>query len=124
VKVPGFIARQFYVAGSLRNTDEGFQLEAHNPLGPGTLVGVGRMSVDGRELPPEAVTARPRGTNEPISAADVSPRNPIRVEVGDRVTLHVAGENLRPGPHELDVELHELNLGRLAFRISDRLAME
>ncbi len=51
---PGFIARQFYVAGSLRNTDTGWELQAQNPMGEGMLVGVGRMHVDGREIPPRA----------------------------------------------------------------------
>jgi hypothetical protein len=122
MNVPGFIARQFYVAGSLRNTADGFALEAHNPLGGGTLVGVGQMRVDGRDLPAELVSARRPGESEPVKAADVSPTNPIRVEQGDRVTLQVAGEPLAPGRHELEVELFEVNLGRLAFTISDSLA--
>ena len=122
MNVPGFIARQFYVAGSLRNTTDGFALDAHNPLGGGTLVGVGRMRVDGRELPADAVTAHRPGSDEPVRAVEVSRANPIRVELGDRVTLRVVGEPLAPGRHELEVELFELNLGRLAFTISDRLA--
>jgi hypothetical protein len=121
MNVPGFIARQFYVTGSLRNTADGFELEAHNPLGNGTLVGVGQLRVDGRDLPPEAVTAHRPG-NPAVRAADVSRTNPIRVNQGDRVALRVAGEPLAPGRHELEVELFELNLGRLAFSISDRLA--
>ena len=52
VNVPDFIARQFYVAGSLRNTTDGFELEAQNPMGSGTLVGVGRLRVDGEQLAP------------------------------------------------------------------------
>lgn len=120
--MPGFIARQFYVVGSLRNTADGFELEAHNPLGNGTLVGVGRLRVDGRDLPAAAVTAHRPGDAAAVHAADVSRNNPITVNQGDRVTLRVAGEPLAPGRHELEVELFELNLGRLAFTISDRLA--
>jgi hypothetical protein len=122
MNVPGFIARQFYVAGSLRNNDDGFQLEAHNPLGSGTLIGVGSLRVDGRDIAPTDVTAQRSGDATPINAADVSSTNPIQVAQGDRVTLRVRGEPLAAGRHELDVELVERNVGRLAFSIADTLA--
>lgn len=122
MKVPGFLARQFYVNGSLRNTADGFQLEAHNPFGSGTLVGLGQLRVDGREIAKDSVTARRVGDGAEFRALDVSPRNPIRVQKGDRVTLHVAGNQLAPGDHILEVELHEMNVGRVSFTLSDRLA--
>jgi hypothetical protein len=122
VQVPSFLARKFYVAGSLRNTSQGFSLEARNPMGAGTLVGIGRLAVDGRAIAPEAVSALREGATEPIRAADVTRFHPIKVAVGDRVTLHVAGETLAPGEHRLEVELFELNLGVLRFAISDPVA--
>ncbi len=122
MRIPGFIARSFYVGGSLRNTDHGFELQAQNPMGSGVLVGVGRMSVDGRDIDPTQVTARREGDATAISARDVSPTNPVNVSKGDRVTLHVDGPPLTPGQHELDVELVELNLGALSFSISDTVA--
>lgn len=124
MNVPGFIARQFYLAGSLRNNAHGFQLEAHNPLGNGTLIGVGRLRVDGRDIAPEQVTAQREGEAASVAAADVSTTNPIPVRQGDRVLLRVSGEQLAPGRHELEVELVEVNLGRLAFSISDDLAVD
>jgi hypothetical protein len=122
MNIPGFIARQFYVAGSLRNTDTGFQLQAQNPMGQGTLVGVGRIRVDESDIPAHAVTAMRDGDPEPVRAADVSRENPISVNVGDRVTLRVVGPPLPPGDHRLEVELFELNLGRLTFSLTDRVA--
>lgn len=116
-----FFARQFYVAGSLRNTDSGWELQAHNPMGNGTLVGLGKLRVDGRDIPPEAVTAQRSGEAEAIRAQDVSRSRPVSVFKGDRVTLAVAGEPLAPGEHRLEVELFELNLGRLSFSITDRV---
>jgi hypothetical protein len=120
MNVPDFIARQFYVAGSLRNTADGFELEAQNPMGNGTLVGVGRIRVDGRDIDPAAVSAQRPG-EEPIRANDVNATNHIPIRVGDRVTLRVDGETLEPGEHELEVILYEVNLGRLAFTIRDQL---
>ena len=123
MNVPGFLARRFYVAGSLRNTETGFQLQAQNPMGAGTLVGIGRLSVDGRQVPAEAVSAVRDGDPTPMHAKDVSPRAPIHVAVGDRVTLFIAGQTLAAGRHRLDVELVEVNIGRLRFSISDDLAV-
>jgi hypothetical protein len=121
MNIPGFLARQFYVAGSLRNTDSGWQLQAQNPMGSGTLVGVGQMRVDGHDIAPDAVTAQRSGDAEPIRAKDVTRFKPVSVFKGDHVTLHVTGEPLAKGEHRLDVELYELNLGRLAFIITDNI---
>lgn len=122
MRIPGFIARQFYVEGSLRNTPNGFQLQAQNPMGNGVLTGVGQLRVDGRAIDPAAVTAQRAGDPTAMSANDVSPANPVNVSKGDSVTLHVTGQQLAPGKHELEVELTELNLGQLSFSISDAVA--
>lgn len=122
MNVPGFIARQFYVSGSLRNTADGFSLQAHNPMGDGVLIGVGRLAIDGQVIPADTVTATRDGTDETFRAADVSRTNPIRVQKGDRVTFSVAGEPLAPGEHRLEVELYEVNLGLLRLSLTDRLA--
>jgi hydroxymethylglutaryl-CoA reductase (NADPH) len=119
VNVPGFLVRQFYVPGSLRNTETGFTLQARNPLGDGTLVGVGRLSVDGLPIPVEAVTAIRESDSRVFRASDVSPAAPIEVRQGDRVTLSIAGEPLAPGKHRLEVELTEQNVGPLRLSVTD-----
>jgi hypothetical protein len=124
MNVPGFIARQFYVAGSLRNTRDGFQLEAQNPMGDGVLVGVGRLRIDGHDIPADAVTARRSGSDDVFRAAEVTRTNPIAIRKGDRVTLLVAGEPLAAGEHKLEVELYEVNIGVLRLSLSDKLAAD
>lgn len=119
MKIPGFIARQFYVDGSLRNTARGFQMQAQNPMGDGVLVGVGQIRVDGRDIDPGSVTAQRDSDPQPVSASQVDAQHPVSVSKGDRVTLHVAGAPLAPGQHQLEVELVERNLGQLSFAISD-----
>jgi hypothetical protein len=122
VKIPGFIARQFYVDGSLRNTGRGFQMQAQNPMGDGVLVGVGRMRIDGLDIDPAIVTAQREGDPAPMRASEVDQQHPVSVSKGDRVTLHVVGPPLPPGQHQLEVELFERNLGQLSFSISDKVA--
>ncbi len=121
LNVPGFLVKQFYVSGSLRNTESGFALQARNALGDGTVIGVRRLAVDGTEIPPEALTAVRQSDSAVFRASDVSQQHPIQVRQGDKVTLEVRGWRLRPGEHRLEVELVELNLGLLRLSVKDRL---
>ena len=121
MNIPGFLARQFYVSGSLRNNESGWELQAQNPMGEGTLVGVGKMRVDDVDIPAGNVSAVRSGDPEPIRAEDISRTRPVSVFKGDRVTLQVAGDPLAAGEHKLEVELFELNMGRLSFAITDHI---
>ncbi len=98
MEVPAFLARQFLVPGSLRNTRGGFSLEVQNPIADGTLVGVGRIAVDGEAIAPDAVSAVRVADPEPILARRISREHPVAVRRGDRVTL-IAGEPLTGGEH-------------------------
>ena len=122
MKIPGFLARQFYVEGSLRNTDDGFELQAQNPMGDGVLIGVGQLRVDGREIMREDVSATRSNGADPISAVEIDKWHPVDVLRGEHVTLSVRGPKLEPGEHQLEVELTERNLGALSFSITDRVA--
>ena len=124
MRVPAFLVRRFYVPGSLRNTPTGFQIQAHNEMGDGTLVGVTRITVDGLAMDPAGITAELEGTDEVVQAVDITRATPVPFRRGDRVTLHVNTQPLTPGPHELEVELLELNLGVLQLNISEAVAAE
>lgn len=121
MNVPGFLARQFYVAGSLQDTPDGFSLGARNPMGEGHITGIGRLAVDGRPIDPAAVTALRDGDPTVFQAGEVSRERPITVHKGDTVTLRVVGHHLEPGEHRLEVELIERDLGALRLAISDRV---
>lgn len=123
MRVPGFLVRRFYVQGSLRNWEGGFQLEAHNGMGQGTIVGLTRITVDGVGIDPQRITAQRQGGSA-VPAATISRASPVPVEVGDRVTIRVSGPQLRPGPHRLEVELVERDLGALQLGITESLADE
>ena len=76
MRVPGFLLRQLYVAGSLQNEPDGFSLQARNPLGDGTLVRIGRIRVDGQDIAPADVTASRAGDPATYQATDVGPTAP------------------------------------------------
>ena len=122
MQVPSFLVRQFYIGGSLRNVEGGFQLQARNPLADGMLVGIGRFTVDGQAVDPESVSALRSGEDTWTRASDVSRSSPVPFRKGDSVTFHVAGPPLAPGVHRLDVELIERDAGLLSLTLDDDLA--
>jgi hypothetical protein len=119
VRVPGFLVRQFYVKGSLRNADGGFSLEARNPLGDGLLVGIRRFAVDGETVEPRDVSATRDGEAEPVRGDEVSPTAPVVFRKGERVTFHVSGKTLSPGKHQLELEIVERDAGLLSLTLDD-----
>ena len=122
MRVPGFLIRQLYVSGSLRNVDGGFSLQARNSIGDGWLVGIGSIRVDGQDIPLADISATREGDTEAYRAADVTPEAPVVFRRGDVVTFWIAGWALDPGEHRLEVELHERQLGTLSLGFTERLA--
>src|SRR3954469_8437858 len=121
MRVPGFIVRQFYVGGSLRNAGDGFELQARNPMGDGALVGIRRIAVDGTGVEPTAVTATRNGSDEVIPATAVTRQTPVSFRKGDSVTFHIAGQRLSAGKHKLELEIIERDAGLLQLSLEDKL---
>ena len=119
MRVPDFLVRQFYVAGSLQHEVDGFRVQARNGMGDGTLVGIGNISIDGTVVDPASVTATRAGEDAVHRAAEVTRMAPVSFKRGDIVTFHVAGHPLTPGEHRFEVEIYELNLGLLTLSLRD-----
>ncbi len=119
MRVPDFMVRQFYVGGSLQHEGDGFRLQARNGLADGTLVGIGRISVDGQLVEPSAISATRAGDDTVHRAADVTRQSPVSFRRGEVVTFHVAGHRLAPGEHRFEVEIMELNAGVLTLALKD-----
>jgi hypothetical protein len=121
MRVPGFLVRQFYVGGSLRNAGDGFELQARNPMGDGSLVGIRRIAVDGTAIEPEAVSATRHGSDDVIPATAVSRHTPVSFRKGDTVTFHIAGHRLSGGKHKLELEIIERDAGLLQLSLEDKV---
>jgi hypothetical protein len=119
MRVPDFLVRQFYVAGSLQHEGDGFRLEARNGIGDGTLVGIRRLSVDGQAIDLASITATRAGDERVFRASEVSHRQPVSFRRDDVVTFHVAGFPLASGEHQFEVEIIELDAGMLTLSLRD-----
>ncbi len=121
MRVPGFLVRQIYVAGSLRNHGGGFSLQACNTIGDGWLDGIGSIAVDGQQIPITDISATRDGDPTTYRAIDVTPATPVLFRRGDVVTFWITGWALDPGDHQLEVELHERQLGALSLGFTEQL---
>jgi hypothetical protein len=121
MRVPDFLVRQFYVAGSLQAEGSGFRLQARNGIGDGTLTRIVRLSVDGQDIDLASVSATRDNDPTVHRALDVTPRTPVSFGKGDVVTFHVVDHRLAPGRHRFEVEINELNAGALTLSVTDEL---
>ena len=121
MRVPAFLVRQIYVAGSLRNHATGFSLQARNGIGDGWLDGIGSISVDGQDIPVADISATREGDPVAYRAIDVTPETPVLFRRGDVVTFWITGWALDPGEHRLEVELHERQIGVLSLGFTEAL---
>ncbi len=119
MRVPDFLVRQFYIAGSLQHEGDGFRVQARNGMGDGTIVGIGSIVVDGQTIDPSAISATRVGDDSIFRAAEISHSGPVSFSRGDVVTFHIANHRLTPGEHRFEVEIFELNLGSVQLALKD-----
>ena len=122
MRVPDFMVRQFYVAGSLQHEGSGFRVKAKNGMGDGMLVGIGRISVDGTTIDPGTISATRDGDDTVHRADEISRAAPVAFSKGDVVTFHITDHALTDGEHAFEVEIYELNLGLVTLALKDRVA--
>ena len=118
--IPTFILKKLYVAGSLRNTEEGCQLQIRNTLAPATITGVGAVSIDGVAHPPAEV-ALLRG-NERLAATDAGSAHPVSFDINTVVTIIIKNTKLTPGEHRIGLDVTSREAGRLKVDITDSVA--
>lgn len=117
--IPAFILKKLYIYGSLVNTAEGCQLQIKNTLAPGTITGVGAVTIDGTVYPQKNVIVV-RGA-ERIAAASASTAHPLSFDLNVVVTLIVMGVTLTAGEHRVSLDVATREVGRLKFDVTDKV---
>ena len=120
VRIPGFLLKRLYVKGSLRNTEDGFQLSLKNSLGSGYARSLLPLKVDGEEIPPDSSYFLLDGTEVPFSS--VSDESPFTLAMNREARMLVKGRRLEPGPHKVAIGFSVVGLGDLSFEIADVVA--
>ncbi|MEA3376830.1 MAG: hydroxymethylglutaryl-CoA reductase [Anaerolineae bacterium] len=119
--IPPTVLKKLYVKGSLRREDEGFAFDLKNLIAPATITSLEGLEVDGEQVDGSRVTiVPPSGNARPIER--ISSARPLNFPVGVVVTLHVSGETLEPGKHDLALRVNVKEIGWLDIPVSDRIA--
>lgn len=119
VTVPGFLLRQLYVKGSLRNTEEGFAFALRNRLGSGYARRMLPLRVDGEEVPLSACAFRVEGGEEEVPFEAVTPERPFTLALNRTVEVRVRGRRLEPGAHRVEMGFEVQGFGPLRFDFTD-----
>lgn len=120
VTVPGFLLRQLYVKGSLKNTPRGFEFQLKNRLGSGYAHKVWPLTVDGKEVPPEATYFAFDTRQTPFS--QVSRANTFTLAMNKAITVQVDGITLEPGARKIGMGFDVPGLGSLRFDFTDTVS--
>jgi len=119
VVIPTFILKRVYIPGSLKNYDDGFQMSLRNVLAPGTITGIGPITVDGADYDSKVITVQ---TQEGSRAADqINGANPLRFNINTTATLAVQGPQLASGAHDITIVIMTQEAGELKIQVSDTI---
>jgi len=119
MSVPSFLLKKLYVKGSLKNTENGFELALKNNLAPGTLIGMGPLAIDDATYAPEAIHIKsPQGEWQ---GNEISNKNPVTFGMNAEVKISVQGSPLVPGEHHVVFSVMTREIGRVEFDVTDRL---
>jgi hypothetical protein len=118
--VPAFLLKKLYVKGSFKNSPTGFQFALKNTLAPGTLIGLGKVQIDGRDIPPDKLFIVV-GDSAPIRASDITLDSPRAFPLNTTVTLRIEDQPLAPGMHRASVSVNTKEAGELKIDAEDSI---
>ncbi len=117
---PSSMLAKLFVRGSLKNTEEGFELKLKNIIDSGTLVGMGPLVVDEASYPPTACQIKV-GEKE-VTGDQLTRSAPLSVRAFTEIRLRVKGEQLPAGEHKLTLQVFTNEAGKLQFSVTEPLA--
>ena len=118
--IPAFVLKKLYLKGSLRVEEGGFALDLKNTIAPGTITAFAGLDVDGQAIDlAQIALVGPSGRSR--KPGELSAQAPLLFPVGAAVTLHISGQRLEPGAHELVIRVVVQEVGQLDIPVSDTL---
>ena len=119
MSIPSFLLKKLYVKGSLKNTESGFELALRNNLAPGTVIGLGGLTIDDNTYPPAAITMK--SAQGEVKGNEISSQTPAAFPVNIDVKIEVEGAPLTPGEHHMVFSVLTREIGRIEFDLTDTL---
>ena len=117
--IPAALLRRFYVDGSLQNAEGGgFSFRLKNMVAPTTIVSLGPIEIDNEPYAANQVTLT---ASRPRPASAISEKSPLDLGMGKEISLHVSGETLTPGEHELIVHAVTKEVGPVIIAVTEHV---
>jgi hydroxymethylglutaryl-CoA reductase (NADPH) len=118
--IPGLILKQMYTLGSLENVEDGVRFSLKNRLSNATLTKLNEVKINGQAVPLDRLTMELAGDR--VAASAVSPTSAIAFPLAKVVSIHVRGDHLAKGQHEIALGFETTPFGNLSFKIKDSIA--
>jgi hydroxymethylglutaryl-CoA reductase (NADPH) len=119
MSVPSFLLKKLYVKGSLKNTADGFEFALKNNLAPGSLIGLGPITLDGADIAPAAITMK--SAQGQVRGDQISSRSPVLFGMNVEAKIFVQGPQLAPGAHHVVVAVMTREIGRIEIDLTDNV---
>jgi hypothetical protein len=117
--IPSILLAKFYVNGSFKNPESGYEFSLKNIIDSSWLTGIGPILTGSPTYEGGVITMI---VSEQISkGSELSTGNKVPVRMGVPITVRVAGENLPEGQQKFSVTATTSEIGRIKFEISDRV---
>jgi hypothetical protein len=107
---------------SLENTERGVEFELKNRLIEAEFEGVTTAKIDGEVVAPEDVTLAL--DDERYTAAEVTPEEPLALDLAETVQVVLDRPRLRLGVHEIELGLRVEGYGEVGFTTDDEIRPE
>ena len=120
--IPSLILKRLHTYGSLTNTDEGVQFSLKNRLSDAELTGIGKLKIDGKEIPFESVTLL-LDDGDRLSPYDLV-RVPLDFPLRKRVDILCDIEPLALGKHKIEIHFDSRPFGKLKLKAEDAISEE
>jgi hypothetical protein len=117
---PSSMLAKLFVKGSLKNTEDGFELKLKNIIDSGTLVGLGPLVVDEVSYPP--TVCRVKVGEKEVSGDQITRTSPVSVRAFVEIRVRVQAEPLQPGDHKLTLQVFTNEAGKLQFSVTEPLS--
>ncbi len=117
---PSSMLAKLFVKGSLKNTEDGFELKLKNIIDSGTLVGMGPLVIDEASFAP--AQCRVKVGEKEVGGDQITRTAPVSVRAFAEIRLRVQGQTLQPGDHKLTMQVFTNEAVKLQFSVTEPLS--
>lgn len=117
MKVPSFMLKKLYVAGSLEPDGEGFQFKMKNTLATATITEPPSLVLDGEPVSGDEITFVIG--DEVIHGKDVSDDDTFELTKGAEVVVKASRPKVEAGSHKLRIKVESKEWDTIEFEVED-----